>query len=123
METLRLKVELNELYKLKDFINNYYKEDIQTELAVEEIFVNIVNYSGADYIIVNLELDDCLKLEFIDNGIKFNPILKENPKTPENLDDVQIGGLGIMLVKNYADDLSYEYKNNENHFKVIKNVK
>jgi len=123
METLRLKVELNELYKLKDFINNYYKEDIQTELAVEEIFVNIVNYSDANYIIVNLELDDCLKLEFIDNGIKFNPILKENPKTPENLDDVQIGGLGIMLVKNYADDLSYEYKNNENHFKVIKNVK
>ena len=114
---------MNELYKLKDFINNYYKEDIQTELAVEEIFVNIVNYSDANYISVNLELDDCLKLEFIDNGIKFNPILKENPKTPENLDDVQIGGLGIMLVKNYADDLSYEYKNNENHFKVIKNVK
>ena len=123
MKTLKLKVDLNELNKLNEFINNHYKEDLQTRLAVEEIFVNIVNYSGADYIIVNLELDDCLKFEFIDNGVMFNPILKENPKTPESLDDVQIGGLGILLVKNYADDLSYVYENNENHFKIIKNVK
>ena len=122
METLKLKVELSELYRLKEFINIHYKEDIQIRLVVEEIFVNIVNYSGADYIIVNLELDDCLKLEFIDNGNMFNPILKEDPTAPESLDDVQIGGLGIMLVKNYADDLSYVYENNENHFTIIKNV-
>lgn len=123
METLKLKVDLNELNKLNEFINNHYKEDVQTQLVVEEIFVNIVNYSGADYIIVNLELDDCLKLEFIDNGIMFNPILKEDPKTPESLDDVEIGGLGIMFVKNYTDDLSYVYENNENHFKIIKKLK
>ena len=123
METLKLKVDLNELNKLNEFINNHYKQDVQTQLVVEEIFVNIVNYSGADYIIVNLELDDCLKLEFIDNGIMFNPILKEDPKTPESLDDVEIGGLGIMFVKNYTDDLSYVYENNENHFKIIKKLK
>ena len=116
METLKLKVELSELYRLKEFINIHYKEDIQIRLVVEEIFVNIVNYSCADYIIVNLELDD------IDNGNMFNPILKEDPTAPESLDDVQIGGLGILLVKNYADDLSYVYENNENHFTIIKNV-
>ena len=68
METLKLKVELSELYRLKEFINIHYKEDIQIRLVVEEIFVNIVNYSGADYIIVNLELDDCLKLESLLKG-------------------------------------------------------
>lgn len=122
METLKLEVDLKELYKLTEFIAQYSK-DLQTKLAIEEIFVNIVNYSNADYAIVNVECDENLEMEFVDNGIQFNPLLKKDPKTPESLEEVKIGGLGIMLVKNYADDLTYKYENGENHFKIIKNVK
>lgn len=122
METLKLEVDLKELYKLTEFIAQYSK-DLQTKLAIEEIFVNIVNYSNADYAIVNVECDENLEMEFIDNGIQFNPLLKKDPETPESLEEVKIGGLGIMLVKNYADDLTYKYENGENHFKIIKNVK
>ena len=122
METLKLEVDLKELYKLTEFIAQYSK-DLQTKLAIEEIFVNIVNYSNADYTIVNVECDENLEMEFVDNGIQFNPLLKKDPKTPESLEEVKIGGLGIMLVKNYADDLTYKYENGENHFKIIKNVK
>lgn len=122
METLKLEVDLKELYKLTEFITKYSK-DLQTKLAIEEIFVNIVNYSNADYAIVNVECDENLEMEFVDNGIQFNPLLKKDPKTPESLEEVKIGGLGIMLVKNYADDLTYKYENGENHFKIIKNVK
>ena len=122
METLKLEVDLKELYKLTEFIAQYSK-DLQTKLAIEEIFINIVNYSNADYAIVNVECDENLEMEFVDNGIQFNPLLKKDPKTPESLEEVKIGGLGIMLVKNYADDLTYKYENGENHFKIIKNVK
>lgn len=122
METLKLEVDLKELYKLTEFIAQYSK-DLQTKLAIEEIFVNIVNYSNADYAIVNVECDENLEMEFVDNGIQFNPLLKKDPETPESLEEVKIGGLGIMLVKNYADDLTYKYENGENHFKIIKNVK
>ena len=122
METLKLEVDLKELYKLTEFITKYSK-DLQTKLAIEEIFVNIVNYSNADYAIVNVECDENLEMEFVDNGIQFNPLLKKDTETPESLEEVKIGGLGIMLVKNYADDLTYKYENGENHFKIIKNVK
>ena len=72
MNSLKLNVELNELLTLKEFIEKHYRKDMQTKLAVEEIFVNIVNYSNADYIIVNIEYDDILTIEFIDNGIEFD---------------------------------------------------
>jgi anti-sigma regulatory factor (Ser/Thr protein kinase) len=123
MNSLKLKVELGQLQILNEFIDdNYPNKDIALKLVVEEIFVNIVNYSNAEYIIVNIESDNNLTIEFIDNGIQFDPTLKEDPKTPKSLDETQIGGLGILLVKNYADEIIYTYENNENHLKVIKKV-
>lgn len=123
MNSLKLKVELKQLYNLNEFIKEHYPEqDITLKLVVEEIFVNIVNYSNAEYIIVNIEANNDLTIEFIDNGIQFDPTLKEDPETPKNLDETQVGGLGIILVKNYADEIIYTYENNENHLKIIKKV-
>lgn len=125
MTSITLKPELSELNTLNQFISNELgKENIQVNLIVEEIFVNIINYSKADIITVNVEFDDnTLTLEFIDNGIEFNPLLTEDPKTSDNIDEVKIGGLGIFLIKQMSDDMSYEYKNGENHLKIVKNVK
>ena len=63
-----------------------------------------------------------MTLEFIDEGIEFNPLLKENPILPNNIDEAEIGGLGIFLTKQLSDDISYEYLNGENHLRIIKNV-
>ena len=40
----------------------------------------------------------------------------------DNIKDAEIGGRGIYLVKNLADDIEYYRENDKNHFKVIKNV-
>ena len=123
MNSLKLKVELSQLYTLNEFIGEHYpNKDIGLRLVVEEIFVNIVNYSDAEYVIVNIESDNNLTIEFVDNGIQFDPTLKENPETPKTLDETQVGGLGILLVKNYADEIIYTYENNENRLKIIKKV-
>lgn len=124
MNSITLKPELNELYTLDEFIlDKLTQEDLQVNLIVEEVFVNIVNYSKTDFIRVNVEYEDgTLTLEFIDNGIEFNPLLKENPKIPESIDEAQIGGLGILLTKEIADELYYQYINGENHLKMIKKV-
>lgn len=76
-------------------------------MIVEEIFVNIVDYS---------------KTEFIDNGIEFNPLLKEDPEIPTSIDEANIGGPGIFLTKEMADELYHNFKNDENHLKIIKKV-
>ena len=123
MNSLKLKVELEQLYVLNEFISKHYpNKDIALNLVVEEIFVNIVNYSNAEYIIVNVESNNYLTIEFVDNGIQFDSTLKEDPETPKSLDEAQIGGLGILLAKNYADEITYTYENGENHLKVIKKV-
>lgn len=124
MNSISLKNELNELYNLNDFILSILKkENLQVNLIAEEIFTNIVNYSNAEFIKVNGSFENqILTLEFIDNGIEFNPLKKENPKTPDNIDDAEIGGLGIFLAKEMSDELDYQYLNGENHLKVVKKV-
>ena len=124
MNSITLKAELNELYTLNEFIlDELHEENPQVNLIVEEIFVNIVNYSKTEFIIVNAEYEKpTLTLEFIDNGMEFNPLLKENPEIPSNIDEVQLGGLGIFLTKELSDELEYHYENSENHLKIIKKV-
>ena len=78
MNSITLKPEIQELYTLNEFISNELQEEnLQVNLIVEEIFANIVNYSNTDYITVNVEYETpTLTVEFIDNGIEFNPLLK-----------------------------------------------
>jgi anti-sigma regulatory factor (Ser/Thr protein kinase) len=124
MNSITLKPELSELYTLTEFIlNGLPQEDLQVNFIVEEIFVNIVNYSKTEFVTVNVEYTPpTLTLEFIDNGIKFNPLLSEDPSQSDNIDEVKIGGLGIFLTKKIADELDYHYKDCENHLIIIKKV-
>ena len=124
MNSITLQPEINELKKLNEFIlTELDEENIHVKLIAEEIFVNIVNYSKTEFIIINAEYEKpALTLEFIDNGFEFNPLLKENPVLPDNLDEAQIGGLGIFLTKDLADELEYHYENGENHLIIIKKV-
>ncbi len=124
MNSITLKPELNELYTLNEFILKEFPEkNIQVNLIVEEIFVNIVTYSKTEFITVNVEYADfALTIEFIDNGIEFNPLLEENPTIPNNIEEAQIGGLGIFLTKQLADELDYHYINGKNHLKISKKV-
>ena len=126
MNSIKLFPSINELTKLNEFIHNELSiYDSNVDLIVEEIFVNIVNYSKCTYINVNIGLTDesILKIEFVDDGFKFNPIERDSPDYPTSIDEAEIGGLGIHLVKNLADEFYYYYENNENHLTVIKNVK
>ena len=124
MNSITLQPEINELKKLNEFIlTELDEENIHVKLIAGEIFINIVNYSKTEFIIINAEYEKpALTLEFIDNGFEFNPLLKEDPVLPDNLDEAQIGGLGIFLTKELADELEYHYENGENHLIITKKV-
>ena len=124
MNSILLQPEINELDTLNEFIiNELSEEDFQVTLIVEEIFVNIVHYSKTEFIIVNVEYEKpTLKIEFIDNGFEFNPLLKEHNGPPYGDDETQLGGAGIYLTKKMADKLEHHYENGENHLIIIKNV-
>jgi anti-sigma regulatory factor (Ser/Thr protein kinase) len=124
MNSIILQPEINELFTLNEFIlNEIPEENLQVNLIVEEIFVNIVDYSNTEFIKVNVEYEkQTLTIEFIDNGIEFNPLLKEHKNPPYGDDETQLGGAGIFLTKEMANELEYYHENGENHLIIVKNV-
>ncbi|MBU3837083.1 MAG: ATP-binding protein [Candidatus Phocaeicola faecigallinarum] len=103
--------------------------DIQypIHLVCEEIVINIVNYAYPDndngYLKVEVtKNENDLVIRFIDSGIPFDPLQKEVPDISLPLEKRQIGGLGIFLVQQMMDMVSYEYSNNENILTIKKNI-
>ena len=96
-------------------------------LAFEEIFVNIAHYAYKDKIgkaIIQIDIkDDICTINFIDEGISFNPLEKEDPNTQEKAEDRKIGGLGIFLVKKMMDDVSYQRIDNKNVLTITKKIR
>ena len=96
------------------------KAEMQINVAVEEIFVNITNYAyqpETGKAKVRVELDDdpvTVTITFLDHGIPYDPLAKEDPDVTLSADERQIGGLGIFMTKNLMDDVAYEYKDGQN---------
>ena len=83
-------------------------------VVVEELVLNIVDYSNSDYLDVEIMRDEkCITLRFRDGGVPFNPLEKEAPDFSIPMEDRKIGGLGIFLVTKYMDTVTYEHAGGE----------
>ena len=79
-------------------------------VAVDEIYSNIVRYSGASEANVRLVKElDTLRLIFSDNGKPYNPLDAKEPDVTASAEDRAIGGLGIFMVRKMMDNVEYEY--------------
>lgn len=86
-------------------------------VAVEEVFVNIVHYAYPQTrgkVCVIIDTADDLQLQFIDQGIPFNPLAMADPDPSLPLKDRAVGGYGIYLVKQLMDEFSYIYSDGKN---------
>ena len=93
-------------------------------VVVEELVLNIVDYSHSDYLDVEVMRDEkSMTLRFRDGGVPFNPLEREFPDFSIPMEDRQIGGLGIFMVIQYMDDVAYEYTGGENILTVKKELK
>ena len=99
----------------------------KVRLAAEEVLVNIINHAypdGAGEIdIACAPADDgsrSLVLEIRDTGLPFNPLEREDPDISLPMEDRQIGGLGIFLVKKVMDDIQYTREGDMNILKLVK---
>jgi anti-sigma regulatory factor (Ser/Thr protein kinase) len=102
------------------------KAVIQVSVAIDEIFSNIVRYSGATSVVVRNQYDEStgmFSMAFIDNGVPYNPLDKKDPDVTLSAEDRQIGGLGIFLVKKTMDDVQYERKGDQNYFTIFKTIR
>ncbi|MDE2787193.1 MAG: ATP-binding protein [Chloroflexota bacterium] len=92
-------------------------------LVLEELGVNIVNYSGAtgDIEISLASDEERVTVEISDDGRPFNPLLdQETPDISAPLGDRPIGGLGIHLVRTMMDEMWYSREDGKNKLAMTK---
>ena len=102
------------------------KTQMKIDVAVEEIFVNIAHYAytpnvGMADIIVEITGEPAAaRITFVDSGVPYNPLAKEDPDVTLSAEKRKIGGLGIFMVKKSMDDVLYEYRDGQNRLTLIK---
>lgn len=93
----------------------------QIAIAFDEVYSNIVKYSKAKKFELKIGiLNDSIYLIFEDDGIPYNPLESAEPDINAPLEERQIGGLGLFVVKRTMDYVDYEYKNQKNRFMIGK---
>lgn len=130
--SITLKNELSEITTLAEKLQELSETDFlikknifKINLALDEIFTNIVSYGFPDNSESEIKIDffkenDKLKMRIEDEGIEFNPLLMEKPDTELSAEDRKIGGLGIFFVRESMDNMEYERKNKKNILTLTK---
>ena len=127
MEKITVEAVLENLQTVIDFATEKLEERdcsmkvvMQTELVIEEIFVNIASYAyhpetgPATFCMEFEENPHALLMTFIDGGKPYNPLEQAAPDTSLAIEEREVGGLGIFLVRKNVDEISYEYTDEKN---------
>jgi serine/threonine-protein kinase RsbW len=103
-------------------------ETVSFELALEEIFMNVVMHGspegGVPRVEVSLALcDGCLTLKIEDDGPSFDPLSLAAPDVTASLEERRVGGLGVYLVRQVMDAVSYQRLGGRNQLSMTKRVR
>lgn len=100
------------------------KRIAEIELVIEEALINIIDYAYPDQngclkLELKTEPENSFRLRITDQGAAFNPLERKAPDLEAGLMERPIGGLGIFLIKELADDIFWQRQGNENHLTII----
>jgi anti-sigma regulatory factor (Ser/Thr protein kinase) len=82
------------------------------ELCLTEAVTNIVSHAHAPGMAAEITIalwsdDSTVHAEITDDGRPFDPLAHELAPPPKDLESAPIGGLGIKLIRSFADHMSY----------------
>ncbi len=89
------------------------------DMCAEEIYANVEFYAYGDEtgdieVTLSKISDEVVELKFKDTGFEYNPLEKADPDITLSPEDRQLGGLGIFMVKQMSESISYERANGQN---------
>ena len=131
---LTFKNEEEELTRVTEFMENICDElqldmhvAMKLQVAIEEMVTNVIFYAypkgtSAD-ITLSAESDD-KELIFVlsDTGKPFDPTAKEDADIEKNPMDREQGGMGILIVKNIMNEVSYQRLGDTNQLTMKKKL-
>ena len=133
MKNITVEATLENLEVVQNFVSEELENQgcpmkvmMQIEIAVEEIYVNIVHYAYNPTVgeaTIRCEVTDNpmqVTIQFLDSGVPFDPLAKEDADITLSAEERDIGGLGIFMVKQSMDEVNYEYKDGKNVLTIKK---
>jgi anti-sigma regulatory factor (Ser/Thr protein kinase) len=127
-----LRNDLSEIAKLHRELGNFgqkyslsSKALFELNLILEEVLVNVISYAYADNqlheIVVRADLrDDELVIDVEDDGRPFNPLQIPPPDLDRPLEQRNVGGLGLFLVRELTSSIEYTRREEKNHLVMRK---
>ena len=135
MKEITLAATVENIETVTEFVNAQLelidcpiKVQIQIDIAIDELFGNIAHYAYNTEVgnaTVRVEISEAplaVIITFIDNGVPYDPLGKDDPDITLSAEEREIGGLGIYMVKKSMDEITYEYKDGQNILKIKKNI-
>ena len=131
---VELRNELSEVQRLSEEIEDFGTQYalspevvFQLNLALEEAVTNVISYGFDDgrphLLTVRLALEDgLLRAQVEDDGVAHDPLQTPPPDLDASLEERKVGGLGIHLVKELMDEVSYLRSDERNILTMNKHV-
>ena len=133
MKEITVDATIDNVQTITDFVDERLEEmncpvkaQMQIDIVIDELCSNVARYAYSDKtgkVTVSVDtVDKPMKvwLTFIDEGIPYNPLAKEDPDITLSAEERKLGGLGIYMVKKMMDEFRYEYKDGKNIVTVCK---
>lgn len=135
METRRFLANIDQLEAMLSFILDdldtvevAVKTKHQIRLVCEEALINIINYAyegreGNVSIAHELTPETgSFQILIEDEGVAFNPLEREDPDLDLAIEEREIGGLGIYMIKTIMDQVRYERVAGKNKLWLMKTI-
>lgn len=135
MKEMTIEATVENIAVVTDFVNEQLeafdcpvKAQMQIDIAIDELFGNIAQYAynpETGYATVRVEVIDeplSVVITFIDNGMPYDPLAKEDPDITLSAEERETGGLGIYMVKKSMDGITYSYEDGKNILSIKKKL-
>ena len=131
---LRIKNQISELEKVAQFVEEIGEElglsmelQMNLNLVMEEMVTNVIFYAYPEGEVADIELlakSDGKELTFVlsDQGKEFDPTAKEDADLDVNPADRELGGMGIFIVKNIMNEVTYQRLEGKNLLTMTKKI-
>lgn len=92
-------------------------------LALDELITNIINYGYPEPKVGEIQVllrrhAEQIEVIIVDDGVAFDPLSMPEPDLESDLEDRAIGGLGVHLVRQLADQVTYRRDGDHNRIEL-----
>lgn len=133
--SIRIEADVREIERLNRLVRQFGElHDVPSRtlyavnLALDELVTNVVLYgfnepTGQQVLVKLATAGNELVASVHDGGKPFNPLEVQPPNLNAPLEERELGGLGVHLVRSLMDQVSYARENDQNVLTVRKKIR